>query len=74
MLTISAIWIVSLFLTDKKVSRVLVCSSIFYYLKKLIKETVLSFVQKMILNVQGHLIKAEKISIAMLVLVARAHQ
>ena len=27
-------WIVSLFLTDKKFSRVLVCSSIFYYSKK----------------------------------------
>ena len=28
-------WIVSLFLTDKKVSRVVVCSSIFYYSKKM---------------------------------------
>ena len=35
---------VRLVLTDKKVSRVLVCSSIFYYSKKWIKETVLSFV------------------------------
>ena len=35
-------WIVSLFSTDKKVDRVLVCCSIFYYSKKCIKETVLS--------------------------------
>ena len=31
-------------LTDKKVSRVLVCSSTFYYSKKWIKETVFNFV------------------------------
>ena len=39
MLTISAIWGCHLYLTDKKVGRVLVFSSIFYYLKKWIKET-----------------------------------
>ena len=48
-------WIVSLFLTDKKVSRVLVCSTIFYYSNKLISESVLSFVLEMKLNVQEHL-------------------
>ena len=43
------------FLIDKKVSHVLVCSSIIYYSKKWIKETVLSLVQKIKLNVQQHL-------------------
>ena len=33
-------WIFSLFLTDKSVSRIFVCSSIFYYLKKWKKETI----------------------------------
>ena len=40
---------ISLFLTDKKVSRTLVCSSIRFftmYLKKWIKKVILSFVQK----------------------------
>ena len=37
-------WIVSLFLTDKKVCRVLVYSSIFYYSNKWIRGTALSFV------------------------------
>ena len=49
------LWIVSLFLTNKNVSHVLVSSSIFYYSKKFIKETVLSFVDKIKLNVEGHL-------------------
>ena len=35
--------IISLVLTDKKVSCVLVCSSIFDYSKKCVKESVLSF-------------------------------
>ena len=39
-------WIVRLLLTNKKVSRVSECSSISYYSKKWIKETVLSFVSK----------------------------
>ena len=38
-------WIVSLFLTDKKVNRVLVCSSIFYYSKKWIKGTVKNYIK-----------------------------
>ena len=38
-------WIFSLFLTDKKVSRVFVCSSIFDYSIKWINETVLSFMK-----------------------------
>ena len=33
------LWIDSLFLTDEKISRALVCSSIFYFPKKWIKET-----------------------------------
>ena len=41
---VGTFWIVSSFLTDKNFSRVLVSSSIFYYSKKLIKETVLSLV------------------------------
>ena len=45
MLTISAILDYQFdFDTYKKVSRVLVCSSIFYYSKKWIKDSVLSFV------------------------------
>ena len=55
MLTISAILDCQFVLTDKKLSRALLCSSIFYYSKKWIKETVLSFVQKLKLNVQEHL-------------------
>ena len=43
------------FLTGKKLSCVLVCSSIFYNSKKWIQETVLSFVQKFKFNVQEHL-------------------
>ena len=39
-------WIVSLFLTAERVSRVLMCSSIFYYPKKWHKETLFSFVYK----------------------------
>ena len=38
----SAILDCQFFLTDKKVNSVLVCSSIFFYSKKWIKETVLS--------------------------------
>ena len=45
-------WIVSLFLKDKNVCHVWVCSSIFDFWKKWIKETVLSFMEKMKLNVQ----------------------
>ena len=45
-------WIVSLFLTGKKVSRVW-CFSIFYYSKKWTKETVLSFLCKK-LTAKGH--------------------
>ena len=79
-------WIVCLFLTDKKVSRGLMCCLIFYYSNK------------WKLNVQGHLKcwlwplasllwaepkfncgitglkKTQKMSMTMLVLVARAHQ
>ena len=39
----------------QKVSRGIVCYSIFYYSKKWINETVLSFMLKMNLNVQGRL-------------------
>ena len=52
---ISAILNRQLVFENGNLSRVLVCSSIFYYAKKWIEETVSSFVYKMILNVQGHL-------------------
>ena len=40
------VWIVSLFLRDKKISRVSVCTSIFYYPKKLMKENCIKFCLK----------------------------
>ena len=83
------VWINSLFLTDKKVTRVWVFSSIFYHTKKCVEETALSFVERMKLNVRGYLIqyaelkfncsinglrKDEKMQMTMLVLVIRASQ
>ena len=55
MCSISAILDCQFVFERQKISRVLVCSLIFYYLKNWIKETVLSFVYKMKLNVQGYL-------------------
>ena len=47
---------ICLFLTDKKLSRVLVCSLIFYYSKNMDQKTVLlSFVYNMKLDVQRYL-------------------
>ena len=43
---ISHFGIVSLFLTDKKIIRVLVCSSIFYYSKKMIQRICFKFCVK----------------------------